>query len=117
MTKQEFVEKQLAWKHISARTSAIWIISWFSIMGGLIWLKNYVEAHVHADWVNPTFSICFLVVVVGITPFLICFTKRQQKRLGVICSSCGKPLVGRKSKEVIVTGNCSYCGKKIFSEA
>jgi len=115
MTKQEFIERQQAWKRHSGRRLAIWTVLWFGLMAGVIWIQTLVSARTRANWVEPFFVLLLLAVLIGNLPVLIWYSRRQQRRFGVVCPQCGKPLATSGASIVVATGNCAYCGEKILT--
>jgi hypothetical protein len=116
MTKQELIARQQVWKRKGGFETASLVVIWFASLAGLIWVKDGIEARIHAGWVDVLFTLLFFAVLVGIVPFMFWFTKRQHQRYGVACPHCGGLLAGRRIQILVAQGNCGRCGERILDE-
>jgi hypothetical protein len=116
MTKQEFISRQKAMTQSSNKRMIGWLVVFFGVLLGGVPLSRYVEQHEELTWLGPVFGIGLFVFLIGNLPLLAWFAKRQQRRFGIYCPSCGKPLVGLSAQVVIATGHCGHCGESVFSE-
>lgn len=116
MTKQEFISSQEAMTRCSNKRAIIWVVAFFGALIGGGALIDQIEKRGSPAWASAVFLIGMLVVVFGSIGLLMWFVKREQRRFGLLCPSCGKPLVGVCSQIAIATGNCGHCGERVFSE-
>jgi hypothetical protein len=93
-----------------------WIVLFFGVLLGSIPLSRYIEAHPEMTWIGPLFGIGLIIFFLANVSLLAWFTKHQQKRFGISCPGCGKPIGGFNVKIAIATGNCGNCGEPVFTE-
>ncbi len=116
MTKQEFISRQKAMAKSSNGRVIGWLALLFGVLLGGIPVARYVEKHEELTWIGPLFAIFVFVFLIGNFPLLAWFTKRQQKRFGLLCPACARPLIGVSAQIAIATGNCGHCGARVFGE-
>ena len=113
MTKKEFITKQQEMTRFGNKRMIVWLIVLF---GGIICgipISDYIEKHELPRWCGAVVGIGLFVFLLGNLALLIWFAKRQQKRFGGICSSCGKAF---RPSIAIACGNCSQCGEPVFHD-
>jgi hypothetical protein len=66
---------------------------------------------------------CILVAVFGFPFFgglwfygIARSPQKRYRRLGLVCPTCQKPLVGFSSQVVVATGKCGHCGSQYLSQ-
>jgi DNA-directed RNA polymerase subunit RPC12/RpoP len=108
MTKQEFVSQ------IRTRDHQYVIRGWIGlalivIALGAVGLVQHLETHERSSKILYGLIAGFLLVG---TVALICWGEGR----GVRCPSCGTRLFGTRAQIAIATGNCGYCGQKVFEQ-
>jgi len=116
MTKQEFMSKQKALVQNANRRLSWWLPVFFGLIFANIPLTRYVERNEELTWAGPALGVGLFVFLIGNLLFLAWFAKRQQKRFGLHCANCGKLLTGASAQIAVASGNCGYCGERLFSE-
>jgi hypothetical protein len=109
MTKQEFL-KQL---HSKDRDYVLrgWIAFTLVIMAGVaIW----VALRFGGDPVISKLLYGFVAVTVIASTTILLFWDMGR---GVRCSSCPNRLFGTAADITSATGNCAYCGEKVFDQS
>jgi hypothetical protein len=117
MTKQEFISKQRTMEQNGNKRMMGWLLLFFGVLLGGIPFSHYIEAHPEKTWIGPLFGMGAFLFLLANLALLTWFTKHQQKRFGVSCPKCGKPIIGFNVKIAIATGNCGNCGEPVFTEA
>jgi hypothetical protein len=117
MTKQDFISRHKAWKQSTGKIGAIGVVCFFGILGVIAFVDSYLQHHGWSTRIDSILGLIAIVLLLGLLPLVFWFQKHQQKRFGVICPSCGKPLVGRNGNVVIATGNCGSCGEKVYDKS
>jgi len=54
-----------------------------------------------------------LILIVGLMISLVVLGVLGK---GAVCPNCRKPLFGIPAQIAVATGNCGYCGQKVFDE-
>lgn len=120
MSKQEFIRLDAEAARKSLRRSLVvvglgWVVG-AAIIGGGISLVKHLDQAVFFDrpellkryWFEGLFGCLLLALVVA--------ASRVKQIFGVPCPNCDRRLVGISSRLVVMTGNCAYCGEKVFNE-
>jgi hypothetical protein len=124
MTKQEFISRKQAYQNISGKEAVIAILLLFLfvflIVGAWDPLCEFVESHVKPANIGNAVSVAIKIIVVlfvmGSFRLLVLFLKFRMKQFGLICTGCGKSLMGKDEVEVMSTGLCGYCGTKVLDD-
>lgn len=114
MTRQEFISRQEALRKSGNKIGIVFLVVFFGFLLGGIPIGDLAD---HGKTVpGIIFVFGFFGFLIGFLLFLRRFKKRHQKRFNLSCPSCGKPLLGVISQVAIATGNCGYCGARVFDE-
>jgi hypothetical protein len=112
MTKPEYIAKQQTITRGLNKRLIWWFVVFLGAVGAMIPLSNYMERHEEFTWVGNVVGIGLLFLLLGSIVCLLLFTKRWQREYGIQCRNCGKQILN--SQLAIATGNCGYCGEKLF---
>ncbi|HXA44586.1 MAG TPA: hypothetical protein VNZ25_03695 [Candidatus Angelobacter sp.] len=112
MTKDEFISRQETMKHYGHKIALLWLTGFGAFALCSVPFGTYIKQN---EWVQSLFAICFLIYFVGGIVFISLLNRRNQKKLGIICPNCAKPLFRTSAKSIIATGKCGRCGEKIIN--
>ncbi|HXC99971.1 MAG TPA: hypothetical protein VN048_11565 [Verrucomicrobiae bacterium] len=112
MTKQEYIAKQRTMTRAVNRRLVCWLIVFFAAIGAMIPFSNYVEEHKEYAWTGNVVGGGLLFILVASFVWFALVANRQQREFGIQCRSCSKRILN--SQLAIATGNCGYCGEKLF---
>lgn len=112
MTKQEYIAKQRAMTQGVNRRLLWWALVAFGAFGAMIAFANYIDKHEQAASMGNLLGVGLMILLLGSFVGLNFFVKRQQREFGIKCRSCGKQILN--SQFAIASGNCGYCGEKLF---
>jgi hypothetical protein len=128
MTKQEFINRQQAYKNdlktlkgrsiLALIVSVIVFVVVFATVLG-IEAMVYVKVHVKEQGLAiplaaGIWSIAFVIPFTVGRHFLIQFIKAKLTKAGLVCDTCGNLFVGANARAVLAKGCCSRCGKKVI---
>jgi hypothetical protein len=124
VTKQEFISRKQAYQNISGKGAMIAVLLLFLFVFLIVgvWdpLCEFVESHLKPVSIGNAVSVAIKVIVIlfviGSFRLLVLFLKSRMKQFGLICTDCGKPLMGKGEVEVMSTGLCGYCGAKVLDD-
>jgi hypothetical protein len=117
MTKQEFISKQQAMTRSSNRWAAAFLVVFFGILLANLSLSSFMDRTKPTTWIQVLYGVAFFGFLLGNIPLMIWFGKRQQRRFGLQCPNCRKPLVRVTGQVAVATGACGHCGERVFSDA
>ena len=61
-------------------------------------------------------NVAIFIVLCITFPVLTLILSRAHKRIGLICPSCQKPIVGRAGRYTLTSGKCNKCGNQILDD-
>lgn len=116
MKKSEFISRHRTMEQRGNKRMIGWLVLFFGVLIAGIPLSRYTEAHPEMTWIGRLLDIGLLIFLLANFALLAWFTKHQQKRFGISCPGCGKPIMGFNVKIAIATGNCGNCGEPVFTQ-
>lgn len=117
MTKREFISKQQAMTRGVNSRLAVWMVFFFAALLSGIPIGNYIDHHSEDyRWLGTMFGIGIFVFLLANVGLLLWYGSKQQKNFGHRCPACNKALIGMSAQLAIASGNCGYCGEKVFSD-
>jgi len=96
------------------RWTALFLVVFFGVLLANLPLAKFMERERPAGWIQVLYGVAFGGFLLGNLPLMMWFSKRQQRRFGLQCPSCGKPLVGVTGQVAVATGACGQCGERII---
>jgi hypothetical protein len=112
MTRQEYVAKQQAMTRWQNRRMVWWFVMLFGGLAAMIAFARYVDRHPESAWMGNLYGGGLIVLLVVCVLWMLLTMRRVRREFGVKCRSCGKQILN--SQIAIATGNCYYCGEKLF---
>ncbi|EEF62639.1 hypothetical protein [Pedosphaera parvula] len=116
MNKKEFISQQQAMIREGKKPVMILLIGSLSVFFGLLFAGTLVDDHKEYAWLGGMVIFGLIIFVIGAGVLTIRFTKAQQKKFGMNCPACNKPVSGVGVQIAIATGSCGHCGESIFEE-
>ena len=114
MTRQQLREKQAA---ASKRAGWLLLIP-LGIAGMAMAAHGYLNPEI--ERLSPRIQgIIFVGALMGFVttmPIALWLITRKQRKLGLMCPHCQKPMMGTEGMFVMTTGRCGHCGHKILTE-
>jgi hypothetical protein len=114
MTRDELISRQRAMAVSSDHWALGYFVMYFAFLLACWRVATYMDDQA-ARWLRTLFGIVVISVLFGSIPLLFWFRKWQLRRFGVVCPSCGKPLVGAPGQTALATGSCAHCKEKVLS--
>jgi len=114
MTRQQFIQGRNRCRNSLAIGTLVWAVLFFGPAGLMSWLeprRGDLPSHI---WLG--LNICAFSIMAASLLFVWIRTLRLNKRFGLQCPECKKPLLGTSSI-VISSGRCGHCGGKVLDDA
>lgn len=112
MTKQEYIAKQQIRTRLERRRGICWPVVVFGGLLAMIPVSDYVEHRPELAWVDRLGAVVTLAFLLTCCVWVIFTKQREQRDFGLKCRGCGKNILN--SQVAIATGNCGYCGERLF---
>src|SRR6267154_3905894 len=116
MTKQEYIAGQQTMTRVVKKHGRVFTITFFGACVALIPLSIYTDSDKAVPWVSAVCVIGIMILLLLSAGLAQRFLKRQQSLFGIQCRHCSKQILLSHSQIVIATGNCGFCGEKLFDE-
>jgi Na+/proline symporter len=113
MTRQEYIAKQQTMRRLEDRRQVCWLVVFFC--GGLLGvglLSIYLDQQPKSLWMGWLCLASMGVIALMFMVLAILVWHQRQREFGMRCRYCGKQI--RNSRKAIATGNCGFCGEKLF---
>ena len=114
MTKSEFIARQREMMRWSNVFSGIWLVVFFGVLIGNIPVATWIDHHHSAKWIQILFVCWFFGFMFGNLALVVWIGRRQNRKLGLLCPVCDKPLVRATAQIAVATGRCGHCGEAVF---
>lgn len=112
MTKQEYIARQKAMTHGMNRRALWGLPALAAIFAIFFSFCFYMDRHPQSAWMGNLIGGGLTALLLGCFLWMLLTIRQHQRDFGVKCRSCGKNIVS--SQIAIATGNCGYCGEKLF---
>jgi hypothetical protein len=112
MTKQELISRQKA----MTRRILVVLIVFFGLLLANVPLGIFMDIKKPATWIQVLYGAAFFGFLIGSVLLSIWLQKRELRRFGLHCPSCGKPLIGIIGQIAVATGACGHCGERVLSD-
>ena len=110
MTKQEFIVERDALEKTDTRFSIIWFALFFGYL-----FSNMAFLYLKIELVPKQYAqFLFYGVLIGFS-LVLWMRRRHVQKFHLPCPNCKKSLTHAAGQIVVATGNCGYCGVKLFS--
>jgi len=116
MTKQELISKQQAMTRYSNRWAVPFLVVFMGVLIANIPLAQFIDREKPATWFQVLYGVACFSFLLGNFPLIAWFVKREQRKFGLLCPGCSKPLVGISGKVTVATGACGLCGERILRD-
>ena len=122
MTKEEFISRGAAADRLTKRIPW-WLLMCATCSGtfAIIYLLIYLCVLPFTDYFS--YALTPVLLALGFCVFLFCVLpfadwlwKRKLTKLGLKCPSCHKIFWNVSLKTTVETGQCHYCGERIFDQ-
>jgi cytochrome bd-type quinol oxidase subunit 2 len=114
MTHDELVERQQAFRRAAwSRTAPIFVfILPLLVPMGFDYFKG-IDIDRWGYWLEASAFVALVVMMATTTIVIPRLQKRQMRKIGLACPSCGEALLGTTGQIAAVTGRCGVCGHRI----
>jgi hypothetical protein len=125
LSRREFISRLEALNRRETRRQVVLVSIGFSIIFGgipLLSFLDYLRERGALDWagalnmdlVAKILLVLLFFLLVGAVAVFIYSASGKQKRIGIPCPHCQKPLSGAAAHIAIATHSCPWCGEKLF---
>jgi cytochrome bd-type quinol oxidase subunit 2 len=114
MTHDELVERQQAFQRAASSRTAPFVTFILPMLAllGLEYLRG-VDIVRWGSWLKAAAFVALVVLAVTLTIIIPRLQKRQVRKIGLACPSCGAALLGTTGQIATVTGRCGACGHRV----
>jgi hypothetical protein len=117
LTKREFVDRVRLNEQRQKKTLLFGVIligCIFLAMGVADCAKDHGHSFMLLGFdVRDMLGALCVILIIGVVVSLVVMGVLGK---GAVCPNCHKPLFGIPAQIAVATGNCGYCGEKVFEE-
>jgi len=117
MTREQFILQQQKRNEFSIKRTVVVLGSILVFCSVPIGVAYVVSKDTTPERSRRLLGIGLIVYIIAVYFGLLVSVRRNLNTYSILCPGCGKRILGFTGQIAIATGNCGYCGVKVFDES